>query len=124
MRVMKIKNKKIYLFLLISFSALMFFRGAQANNSVNFGQSILPVKFVYIDSKGKISRIWDNVGYADSAYVLKFFSENKNKEIEINENILTEFGDRSIRYEENNLKSLSVDFFIKDNKLEEVRTFV
>lgn len=68
--------------------------------NINFSMSILPVRFVYLDNKGEIEKIWSNVAENDSLYAIKFF--NYNKKIELPEN--QEFMDKYFSYIENQKK--------------------
>jgi hypothetical protein len=52
--------------------------------NVSFSQSILPVRFVYIDVNGEVVKIWNNVRKGDDVYVLKFFSFEENEELDFN----------------------------------------
>lgn len=47
---------------------------------LEFDQSILPVRFVYLDKNQQIIKIWNNTKANDRQYVLKFFNF-ENKEI-------------------------------------------
>lgn len=108
---------------------------AQAAN-VSFGQSILPVRFVYLDKQGGIKNIWSNVSVNDKAYVVKFFDDKTKKEVSRNEKLLGEYQKSIVRKEEQIFPDkelfaktdkkiqLSIDFIKKDNSLEEVQTIV
>ncbi|NMA30026.1 MAG: hypothetical protein GX943_03155 [Candidatus Pacebacteria bacterium] len=49
---------------------------------LEFNQSILPVRFVYLDNNQQIQRIWNNAKIDDQQYILKFFN-SLNQEIAI-----------------------------------------
>lgn len=76
------KNKRVNFFGLIIASMIVVFfpfNFSQAAN-VSFGQSILPVKFVYLDARGVVEKVWSNVSDKDSAYVVKFFDAREKTE--------------------------------------------
>jgi hypothetical protein len=60
-------------------------KGTQAAE-VHFGQSILPVRFVYLDHNGQITKIWSNVSEKDSVYIIKYFDEKSQKEVALESN--------------------------------------
>lgn len=131
-----IKNKLFGSLLL----GMMFFCSISASQvqaaNVSFGQSILPVRFVYLDKRGEIKDIWSNISSKDGAYVVKFFDNKTKKEIGLNEKLLGDyqkniaqnerqnFIDKALLAKSGKKVQLSIDFIKKDNLLEEVRTVV
>ncbi len=125
---MKIRKNEFYffgvkLFVFVSIF-FVFSMKVEAKSNIGLSQSILPVKFVYLDEKKHISRVWSNVQEIDSVYVVKFFSEKNKEELISNELLLSKFKDKEIRQENRNLQTLKIDFIENGNKLEEVHTFV
>ena len=64
---------------------------AQSNTQTVFKQVILPVRFAYVDTQGKIDRIWNNVQIGDDLYVVKFFITGTNTEISHSKELLTQY---------------------------------
>ena len=116
-----------------------FFLPSLANAQVvNFSQSILPVRFVYLDNQNEIQKIWSNVSSDDSLYVVKFLNQKSQKEIKMNSNIFGDYQNMIRRsklmsgellasslnsYNKGNSRSLSVDFIQDKNSIEEVHTY-
>lgn len=124
MKKSKILFAGIGLFVFMS-SFFVFSSEAEAKNSVNFSQSILPVKFVYLNDKKQIRKVWSNTRETDSVYVVKFFSDKDKKELAVEKKLLAKFKKASIKQEvNNNLQSLRVDFIESEGSLEEIHTFV
>lgn len=119
--------------LLFSFPAAPEARAA----NINFSMSILPVRFVYLDKRGEIEKIWSNVTENDSLYVIKYLDGRTRKELNvseerifksyqtiINEVRLVDGAVDAKRMAKNTTQSnLSVDFIKNGNILEEVRTY-
>jgi hypothetical protein len=112
------------------FLLLIFFPNSAGASNVNFSQSILPAKIVYLDSSLKIKNIWSNVSTKNGVYVIKFFDLVKNVELSMNRYLLDSYQ----QFETENLAfnysganenmNATVDFIQKNNNLEEIRTFV
>lgn len=122
----KIKKSYYVFFIGLFFVANLMFSisSAEAKSNINFDQSIIPVKFVYLDKYGDIENIWSNVRNTDTVYVVKFFSKKYNKEVSMNDSYISEFKSNLSRVENINKKTLSVDFVKNGNVLEEVHTYV
>jgi len=121
------KNLEFYSFFVLVifiFNFFVFPSVSEAKSSLNFSQSIIPVKFVYLDNKGNIENIWSNVKKNDHLYVVKFFSENDKNEVPVNDNVMSKFRNKLTMVENNNIQTLRVDFFKNGNVLEEVHTYV
>lgn len=126
----KIKVLIIAVFLLAANLLLVDF--SEANSSVNFSQSILPVKFVYLDGKGGIKNIWSNVTEKDSLYIVKFLDEKNKTEVRTSENLMGNY--QKIARTEKSFYSgnagqcsfdcLAIDFVKSGEVLEEVHTVV
>ena len=108
---------------------------AEAAN-VSLGQSILPVRFVYLDQEGEISNIWSNISAKDKVYVVKFFNEKTRSEVGMNDDLLVRYRMAIVRDENQAVKlksfarnnnafiQASVDFIEKEDCFEEVHTIV
>lgn len=117
-------------------SVFLFPYSAKAAN-LNFSQSILPVRFVYLGKNNEIEKIWSNVSEKDSIYVIKFFND-KRGEVSINERALISYQE-TVKREQTSMSALpngqagsrqgsalanvAVDFLKTGGILEEVRTY-
>jgi hypothetical protein len=124
----KSKRVKLVLKMAAIFLPFIFSPNIAGASNVNFSQSILPAKIVYLDDKSEIKNIWSNVSAKDEIYIIKFFDLQKNIELGMDgylwdsyqqfeiEKANYNFGEKEI--------SATVDFVRKNNSLEEVQTFV
>jgi hypothetical protein len=110
------------------FLPFIFFSNIAGASDVNFSQSILPVKIVYLDSESEIKNIWSNVSVKDEIYVIKFFDLQKNIELGMDGYLWNSYQQFEIEKANYNFGekeiSVTVDFVRKNNNLEEVQTFV
>jgi hypothetical protein len=98
--------------------------------------TILPVRFVYVDSEYQIVKIWNNVKKDDGKYGLKFYDEQTKKEIDGNDYIMAQFNslllqidpftegliyDRSVGIEK---KDYATNVDIQFNEREEIYTLI
>lgn len=58
---------------------------------ITFSFEILPVRFVYINEEGGITRIWNNTENKHQRYVLKFFKNDTEEEVEPSEKHLDSY---------------------------------
>lgn len=63
------------------------------NSSTNtqFQQSILPVRFIYLDENGNIIKIFNNVSELNTVYILKFYNDKTGVELPITKDLLDKF---------------------------------
>ena len=140
MRVNLVKKWLVLSVLWPALAASGFFLPASASaKTLTLSQSILPVRFVYLNSGGEIEKIWSNISGKDSRYVMKFFDAKSQLEISGNENTLLDYQD-TIRksqlisgtitpglalgfYPPENKFNLAIDFIRSGNSLEEVHTY-
>jgi hypothetical protein len=123
------KNRWMFKFVAPLFVTAVFFvfnfNFARAEK-ISFGQSILPVKFIYLDKYGNIEKIWTNIDESSEIYIMKFYKNNgaseslttgeniqSYKKVTINNNYF--LGD--------NFAELKVDFLEKSGKFEEILTY-
>ena len=118
------KIRLLFFWFFLLFLSLFFSNSSNAFSNVSLNQSILPVKFVYLDVSGKIDDIWSNVAETDSLYVVKFMDAKRKTKIETNERLLGAYQEKI--KQENNFSSgsLTIDFVNNGKILEEVRTYV
>lgn len=93
---------------------------------LNFSQSILPVKLVYLAENEKVENIWSNVSENDNAYVVKFF-DPQQKEIKASLDILFDYQkkiDQTDNTSGGNGPRLCIQFLKNQDKPEEVQTYV
>jgi hypothetical protein len=91
-------------------------------SGVQMSQSILPVKFVYLDKHNKISDIWTNVAENDNQYVLKFVRPDGKEDVVANSELVALF----VKKNQNSVSCSDVADvrFLQNNEgLEEVRTY-
>lgn len=123
---MKTRVKKaIFLSIILAefFVSVFLFPYSVKAANLNFSQSILPVRFVYLGKNNEIEKIWSNVSEKDGAYAVKFFND-KLKEVVINEVFLNSYQE-TVKQEQTSSASASatVDFLKTSGILEEVRTY-
>lgn len=103
-------------------------------------QSILPVRFVYLNSDGEIARIWNNVTQKDDFYAIKFYASGSKKEISPTGKNLSNYQellDRRNCFQEgdifnynqrepggNHKEEFKVDFIKRYKSIEEIHTYV
>jgi len=135
---MRVKNglKKIIFVVLLCICGLSFPQWNAEAANVTFGQSILPVRFVYLDQEGEVSSIWSNVSAKDKVYVVKFFNEKTRSEVGIDKGLLVRYRTAMTQDENQAVKlkgfarnnnmftQASIDFVEKGDYLEEVHTIV
>lgn len=105
------------------------------NTFIDLEQSILPVRFIYLDSEQNIIKIWNNVGPFDRAYVIKFYTNTS--EIEIDQdlierytNLLSQIDPFKYGYistNENNtslLRQHEINLLIINDGYEEIHTYI
>lgn len=85
----------IFLFA-VFFSFLLNFQipiRAWGNSSTNtqFQQSILPVRFIYVDDQEDIVKVFNNVVGSNTQYVIKFFNADNEQEIGVNPGLLSKY---------------------------------
>lgn len=107
--------------------------------NVNFSQSILPVRFVYINNQGNIEKIWSNISEKDDLYVVKCIDAKSQKEVSMNDKLLMSYQDMVKKsgtvsgtifpdvtrnyFSQKDNYSVAVDFLKFNNYVEEVRTY-
>ena len=131
------KRRKISISLLVAFCLVLnvSFIGKARAAELNFSQSILPVRFVYVQG-GQIDRIWSNVSENDSAYVIKFFDTRTDREISVSADTINSYQEivNKSRLVSGSVyatdvkdstcqANLAVDFVRSNNTLEEVHTY-
>jgi hypothetical protein len=140
MRVKKIK-KIIFLNVLMCALCLGGFslpENVSADN-INFSQSILPVRFIYLNNSGSIEKIWSNISDGDNLYVVKCIDSKSQKEINMNENIFGNYQSMIEKsgtvsgtifpnvtksyFAQNNNYNIAIDFVKNNNYIEEVHTY-
>ena len=133
---MKKDVKKIILVVFIFLWGFSFPQWSAEAANVTFGQSILPVRFVYLDQEGEVSSIWSNVSARDKVYVVKFFNEKTKSEVRMSEGLLARYRTAIVQDENqagklksfvrnsNTFTQASVDFVEKGDYFEEVHTIV
>lgn len=120
--------------------ALLSFPALTHAQEMRFSQSILPVRFVYLDGRGEIERIWSNVSAKDDLYVIKFFAFSRREIKPTSENVggyrkiiqsanvgFTEANifERGKFFEDNRgVVAPEVEFVQKDASIEEIHTYV
>lgn len=90
-------------------------------SGVQMNQSILPVKFVYLDKHDKISNVWTNVAENDDQYVLKFLRSDGKEDVGGNSDLVALFVKKYQNPANNNNED--VRFLQSSNGMEEVRTY-
>lgn len=96
---------------------------ACASSDMQFGQSILPVRFVYLDQEGDVGKIWSNVSQDDSQYVIKFFDEKK-QEMPPSRYLVAQYFKAGQETIIDGRITKCTQLIEKDNYIEEVRTIV
>lgn len=132
----KLFNRRVVIWVLFFAILLGFFRvnSASAETGISMSQSILPVRFVYLDKKSDIENIWSNISATDSLYVVKFFDNKTKQEIVPGKEIFDKY-EKSVSQDKKftlnkqsdgankkEIEYLSVDFVRKNNVIEEVQT--
>lgn len=113
---------RVVLFAVWIFSSMFFWscKDVQASG-VQMSQSILPVKFVYLDKHDKINNVWTNVAENDNQYVLKFLHPDGKEEAASNSELVKLFVKKYQNPSNNNIED--VRFLQSKDGLEEVRTY-
>jgi hypothetical protein len=122
----------------LCFGGFLLPKNVSADN-INFSQSILPVRFVYLNKSGSIEKIWSNISGKDSLYVVKCIDSKSQNEISMNENVLVSYQDMVKRsgavsgtifpnmaenyFSQKNEYSIAIDFIKSNNYIEEVHTY-
>jgi|GEM_PF-1945335 len=113
--------------------------GSTVAENLNFSQSILPVRFVYLDNQNTIQRIWSNISPTDNLYMVKFINVKTQTEMGFSENVFNSYQDIMRKSNsvsglivpsaviaspaQNNFYNLAIDFIKTENSFEEVHTF-
>ena len=96
---------------------------ALAATSTTMSQSILPVRFVYLEKNGAIDSIWSNVTEKDSLYVVKFFDIEK-KEVLTEQSMLLKYVEKSRTATVSRQSTQETKFVKTDGGIEEIKTIV
>ncbi|HAS00256.1 MAG: hypothetical protein US57_C0004G0006 [Candidatus Moranbacteria bacterium GW2011_GWC2_37_73] len=123
---MNIKNVlQVSLFFLVVGAALFCVSSKQAlaATSTTMSQSILPVRFVYLEKNGAIDSIWSNVTEKDSAYVVKFFDKEKN-EVSMQQRMILKYVEKSKETTVSRQSTQEIKFVETKNGIEEIKTVV
>jgi hypothetical protein len=98
---------------------------AQSASAANttMSQSILPVRFVYLQKDGNINRIWSNVTEKDEVYVVKFFDEKK-KEVPMDKKNILEYTQKSQTTIVSKQSTQEIQFVAGSDGIEEIKTVV
>jgi len=111
------------------------------NSATNtqFEQSILPVRFIYLNNNDDVVKIFNNVTETNTAYILKFYREDTNSEVPISDSLLNNFkqlinkvdisqqGFIDIGQNNQNARQVigpAVEFFNSPQGLQEIHTFI
>jgi hypothetical protein len=91
--------------------------------SINITQSILPVRFVYLNDKQQIINIWNNVTKKDKNYIIKFFINNR--EVKTDDNLMNIYIRFTSSIDKNYANSSPIIDVIKsNNSYEEIYTYI
>ncbi|MDD5463529.1 MAG: hypothetical protein PHP62_00045 [Candidatus Moranbacteria bacterium] len=123
---MSIKNVlQICLFFLVVGAASLCVSPKQvlAATSATMSQSILPVRFVYLEKNGAIDSIWSNVTEKDSVYVVKFFDKEKN-EVSTEQAMLLKYVEKSKKATVSRQSTQETKFVKTNSGIEEIKTIV
>ncbi|HBI34133.1 MAG TPA: hypothetical protein DEA43_03030 [Candidatus Moranbacteria bacterium] len=123
---MSIKNVlQVCLFSLVVGAALFLILPEKtlAATNTTMSQSILPVRFVYLEKDGAIDSIWSNVTEKDSLYVVKFFDKEK-KEVLTQQSMLLKYVEKSKTATVSRQSTQETKFVKTDSGIEEIKTIV
>jgi len=123
---MNIKNVlQVCVFSLAVGAALfcVFPQKALAATNTTMSQSILPVRFVYLEKNGTIDHIWSNVTEKDSAYVVKFFDKEK-KEVSMEKRMILKYVEKSKEAAISRQSTQEIRFIESAQGIEEIKTVV
>lgn len=122
---MNIKNVLQNCAFFLAVGAALFLNSSEQVLAANttMSQSILPVRFVYLEKDGSIDHIWSNVTEKDSQYVVKFF-DIKQKEISTEKNMILTYVEKSKKDIVSRQSTQETLFLERAGGIEEIKTVV